>query len=218
MERFNLWLSVAPAIAANSAPARSASKVKRAKRSAEAEQENSLTPESRPMELGATTPKTVEHLMSDVLYAINFAKMNHVLNRRINIVLACVIAVGGALTGATGLGLFNKVEVFNEHAAIWTFGWFVVTAIAAAAKHYGQFGDLAKKYLAARDEFIDLEAKGWDMTAKDLQSAFNRIEKKYPVSGQWLADAAYNRTVVALNHPEQQVTMPRLRAVLAHTL
>lgn len=218
MERFNLWLPIAPAVAANSAPARSAGKDKRAKRSAAPEQENSLNPASKPMELGATTPKTVEHLMSDVLYAINFAKMNHVLNRRINIVLACLIAVGAALTGATGVGLFNKVELFKDHVAIWTFGWFAVTAIAAAAKHYGQFGELAKKYLAARDEFIELEAKGWDMTAKELQAAFNRIEKKYPVSGQWLADAAYNRTVVALNQPGQQVRIPRLRAALANTL
>lgn len=217
MGRFNLWLPVAAAAAAHAAPPRSPSKAKRAKHPSEVKQD-SLTPESRPMELSATTPKTVEHLMSDVLYAINFAKMNHVLNRRINVGLACAIAVGGALTGVTGLGLFNKVELFSGHAGIWTFGWFMVTAIAAAAKHYGQFGDLAKKYLAARDEFIELEAKGWEMTAKELQAAFNRIEKKYPVSGQWLADAAYNRTVVALDHPEQQVPIPRLRAVLAQTL
>lgn len=218
MERFGLLLSAATAVTSNATPSRPTTEGSHSTRASKKTAGQSLTPESRPMDLSPTSPKDVEHLMSDVLYAINFAKMNHVFNRRIHFALNCITAVGIALGGVTGLGLFSKVDGLREYAPMWSLMWFAIGAVAAAVRHYGKFDDLAKKYLAARDEFIDLELKGWDMSAKELQAAFGKIEKKYPASGYWLADAAYNRTVVALNHPEHRVPVPFVRRALAETL
>lgn len=179
---------------------------------------------SRPMDLGGeqmelqTTPPSVEQLMSDVRYAMNFASMNENFNRRMDIFTRWLVGLSVAFTGAGAMAAFSKAELLSEIGPWWTLFWVLVSGVASVTRREVKFAEQQVAFEKARKAFNALYAKGWELTAPALSKEFHQLVGTAPTSGQWLAVPAFNRTCEQLEQLDARIQVGWWRSRLAASL
>jgi hypothetical protein len=220
MARLSFMFSAAEAIAAVATarrPARApASREKPSQRHAAAKKARTVDREDCVSSLEAT-PRTVEVLMSEVRYGIVFATMNEVFNGRMHRLMNWAVALGVGFTATGFIGHFADVGV-RDFSQWWAFAWAAIGVVAGASNKVFNFAAKETAYRKAKQQFLDLEAKGWDMTAAALLRDLNKLIGDAPSGGRWLAEIAYNRTCEQLGRYEYKIPVPPFRRIIGATL
>lgn len=151
------------------------------------------------------SPVTHEVLMAEVRYGIVFGDMSEVLHSRINRTLLFITIFCGALSSGSLLTLLGKYT--PEMVLPWTIGLFVVSALAESLRRGYDFGAKAKVYASFREQFQELEGRGWSMNQGSLLKELAKLRKNAPPGGGVLAALAYNRACRELGHPDVQMKL-----------
>jgi hypothetical protein len=161
-----------------------------------------------------TAPRTQEVLMAEVRFGIVFGEMNEVFNGRINKTLLFFTCLAGLLTAGGGvLSILGKTD--QSTVLVCTLVLSIVTALAESARRAFKFHERETAYRKAKNEFIDLEAKGWSMNQGTLQKELAKLLKNAPAGGSWLSTLAYNKACREIGHPEVQMEVPSLTRLAA---
>jgi hypothetical protein len=166
-------------------------------------------------------PGSQEVLMAEVRYAIVFGEMNELFFGRLHRLLLAVVIFAGIIAASGGLGTLIAKEAAAA-GVTWlaplSFWSLLLAAIAEALRRAFAFDKREAKFRKAKEEFQDLEGKGWSMAQGTLQKEIAKLRKNAPSGGSWLASSAFNRACEELGHPERHRRVAPHVQFLQHAL
>jgi hypothetical protein len=138
------------------------------------------------------THRTVSEAVTDIRYACLYGEMNERYWQRLDTVMNLVGALGGSSAIAGVLASNSTLSLVAG----------VAVAVASTLQLVLRPGNRSSGFRDTRREFLELEARAWNLSIVELDSARKRIEAQAPIGSRLLALPAWNASVRAIGRED----------------
>lgn len=157
-------------------------------------------------------PESQPVLMAEVRYGVVFGELNELFYGRLHRLLLAVSIFAAILIAGGGVGTVIAKEAANLGLADFlkqvTFWSLLAGAVSESVRRAFKFDQREAAFRKAKEEFQELEGKGWSMALGTLQRELAKLRKNAPAGGEWLASSAFNKACQELGHPERHRHVP----------